>query len=180
MALRIGLLGSSALQNEGQDMPVILQSRTPQVTNPKSHWVPNCILKEPHPNGDVYLLAALKAQNCWQHASTRTRSESLGLFEKPSPRNSSRQPWTNEKRGAWTVVTKPKNSPKRFDPSINSWVYQRMIHILLIYCGLQTASGAQTAGGVICGLQTAGGELMGLGMSVGVNVSASFVGLNSN
>ena len=38
MALRIGLLGSSALQNDGLDAPDILQCRTPQETNPKGHW----------------------------------------------------------------------------------------------------------------------------------------------
>ena len=42
MALRIGLPGSSALQNDGHIMPVILQCRTPQETNPKGHWGPNC------------------------------------------------------------------------------------------------------------------------------------------
>ena len=35
MALRIGLLKSSALQNNGLDAPVILQCRTPQEINPK-------------------------------------------------------------------------------------------------------------------------------------------------
>ena len=44
MALRIGLLGSSALHNDGLDVPVILQCRTPQETNPKGHWGPNCVL----------------------------------------------------------------------------------------------------------------------------------------
>ncbi len=41
MALRIGLLKSSALQNDGLDAPVILQCRTPQETNPKGHWGPH-------------------------------------------------------------------------------------------------------------------------------------------
>ena len=41
MALRIGLLRSSALQNDGFDAPVILQCRTPQGTNPKGHWGPH-------------------------------------------------------------------------------------------------------------------------------------------
>ena len=41
MALRIGLLRSSALQNDGQDAPVILRCRTLQETNPKGHWGPN-------------------------------------------------------------------------------------------------------------------------------------------
>ncbi len=41
MALRIGLLRSLALQNDGLDAPVILQCRTPQETNPKGHWGPN-------------------------------------------------------------------------------------------------------------------------------------------
>ncbi len=41
MALRIGLLRSSALQNDGLDAPVILQCRTPQETNPKGHWGPH-------------------------------------------------------------------------------------------------------------------------------------------
>ena len=40
MALRIGLLRSSALQNDGRITPVILQCRTPQETNPKGHWGP--------------------------------------------------------------------------------------------------------------------------------------------
>jgi hypothetical protein len=44
MALRIGLPGSSALQNDGLDVPVILQCRTPQETNPKGHWGPNYFL----------------------------------------------------------------------------------------------------------------------------------------
>ena len=41
MALRIGLLGRSAPQNDGLDAPVILQCRTPQETNPKGHRGPN-------------------------------------------------------------------------------------------------------------------------------------------
>ena len=41
MALRIGLLRSSALQNDGRIVPVILQCRTPHETNPKGHWGPN-------------------------------------------------------------------------------------------------------------------------------------------
>ena len=41
MALKIGLLGSSALQNDGRAAPVILQCRTPRETNPKGHWGPN-------------------------------------------------------------------------------------------------------------------------------------------
>jgi hypothetical protein len=44
MALRIGLLGSSALQNDGHIKPVILQCRTPQETNPKGHWESTCLL----------------------------------------------------------------------------------------------------------------------------------------
>ena len=40
MALRIGLLESSALQNYGLDAHVILQCRTPQETNPKGQWGP--------------------------------------------------------------------------------------------------------------------------------------------
>ena len=44
MALRIGLLRSSALQNDGLDVPLILQCRTPQETNPKSHWGSNYFL----------------------------------------------------------------------------------------------------------------------------------------
>ena len=38
MALRIGLLRSSTLQNDVLDAPVILQCRTPQQTTPKGHW----------------------------------------------------------------------------------------------------------------------------------------------
>ncbi len=37
MALRIGLLRSSAVQNDGLYAPVILQCRTPQETNPGGH-----------------------------------------------------------------------------------------------------------------------------------------------
>ena len=40
MALRIGLLRSSAQQNDGRIKPVILQCRTPQETNPKGPWGP--------------------------------------------------------------------------------------------------------------------------------------------
>ncbi len=58
MALRIGLLTSSALQNDGRIKPVILRCRTPQETNPKGHWGPNYFLRKPPPNGDVDLLAA--------------------------------------------------------------------------------------------------------------------------
>ncbi len=43
MALRIGLLRASALQNDGRVKPVILQRRTPQETNPKGHWGPNLL-----------------------------------------------------------------------------------------------------------------------------------------
>ena len=38
MGLRIGLLGSSALQNDGPITPIILQCRTPQETNPEGRW----------------------------------------------------------------------------------------------------------------------------------------------
>ena len=41
MALRIGLLRSLALQNDGHIKPVILQCPTPQETNPKGRWGPN-------------------------------------------------------------------------------------------------------------------------------------------
>ena len=41
MDLRIGLLRSSALQNDGRIKPVILQCRTPGKTNPEGHWGPN-------------------------------------------------------------------------------------------------------------------------------------------
>jgi hypothetical protein len=40
MALRIGLPGSSALQHDGLDVPVILQCRTPQEYNPKDNLGP--------------------------------------------------------------------------------------------------------------------------------------------
>ena len=42
MALRLGLLRSSALQNDGRIEPVMLQRRSPQETKPKGHWGPNC------------------------------------------------------------------------------------------------------------------------------------------
>jgi hypothetical protein len=57
MALRIGLLRSSALQNDGLDVPLILQCRTPQETNPKGHWGPNYFLRNSPINGDVDLSA---------------------------------------------------------------------------------------------------------------------------
>ena len=41
LAIRIGLLWSSALQTDGRIKPMILQCRTPQETNPKGHWGPN-------------------------------------------------------------------------------------------------------------------------------------------
>jgi hypothetical protein len=44
MALRIGLLGSSALPNDGLEAPITLQCRTPQETNPDGHWGPNYFL----------------------------------------------------------------------------------------------------------------------------------------
>ena len=44
MALRVGLPGSSALQNDGHIKPVILQCRTPRETNPNGHWGPNYFL----------------------------------------------------------------------------------------------------------------------------------------
>jgi hypothetical protein len=44
MGLRIGVPGSSALQNDGLDVPVILQCRTPRETNPKGHWGPKYCL----------------------------------------------------------------------------------------------------------------------------------------
>ena len=40
MALRIGLLRSSALQNAGHIRPVILQCRTPRETDSKARWGP--------------------------------------------------------------------------------------------------------------------------------------------
>ena len=46
MALRIGLLRSSELENDGHIKPVILQCRTPQETTPKSHWGPNRFLRK--------------------------------------------------------------------------------------------------------------------------------------
>jgi hypothetical protein len=56
MALRIGLLESSALQNDGHDVPVILQCRTPQETNPKGNWGPILLLNSAPLNGDVDIL----------------------------------------------------------------------------------------------------------------------------
>ncbi len=44
MAVRIGLLRSSALQNGGLDVSLILQCRTSQETNPKRHWGSNYFL----------------------------------------------------------------------------------------------------------------------------------------
>ena len=67
MALRIGLLRSSALQNDGLDVPVILQCRTPQETNPKGHWGPNYFLRNSPLNGDVDLLAGSQYQQADQH-----------------------------------------------------------------------------------------------------------------
>ena len=58
MAVRIGLLRTSALQNDGRIKPVILQCRTPQETNPKGHWGPTYFLRNSPLNGDVDLLAA--------------------------------------------------------------------------------------------------------------------------
>jgi hypothetical protein len=46
MSLRIDLPGSSALQNDGLDVPVILQCRAPQETNPKRHGGPNYFLRK--------------------------------------------------------------------------------------------------------------------------------------
>ena len=46
MALRIGLPGSSAMQNDEHIKPVILQSRTRRETNPKGHWGPNYFLRK--------------------------------------------------------------------------------------------------------------------------------------
>ena len=43
MALNIGRLRSSALQNDGPNAPVILQCRAPQETNPKGHCGPNYV-----------------------------------------------------------------------------------------------------------------------------------------
>ena len=45
-ALRMRLLRSSALQNDGLDAPVILECRTSQETNPKGHWGPNYIFRK--------------------------------------------------------------------------------------------------------------------------------------
>ena len=58
MVLKIELLKSAALPNDGDILPVILQCRTPQETNPKGLWGPNHFLRKPPPNGDVDLLAA--------------------------------------------------------------------------------------------------------------------------
>ena len=41
MALRIGFPGGLALQNDGLDVPLIVQCRTPRETNPKGHRGPN-------------------------------------------------------------------------------------------------------------------------------------------
>ena len=46
LALRIGLLRSSAVQNDGRIKPVMLQCRTPRETNPKGHWGPNYFLRK--------------------------------------------------------------------------------------------------------------------------------------
>ncbi len=47
MALRIGLLRSSALQNDGHDVPVILQCRTPQETNPTlPRWLNDSLINQ--------------------------------------------------------------------------------------------------------------------------------------
>ena len=44
MALRIGLNGFKVIWPQWLDVPVILQCRTPQETNPKGHWEPNYFL----------------------------------------------------------------------------------------------------------------------------------------
>jgi hypothetical protein len=41
MTLRVNFLQRSALQNDGLDVPIILQYRTARETNPESHWEPN-------------------------------------------------------------------------------------------------------------------------------------------
>ena len=46
MALRIGLPGSSAMQNDGHIKPVMLQCRTPRDTNPKGHWGAKLLLEK--------------------------------------------------------------------------------------------------------------------------------------
>ena len=62
MALRIGLLRSSALQNDGLDVPVILQFRTPRETNPKGHWGPKYFL------GKSIMNAFRLSLNAWERA----------------------------------------------------------------------------------------------------------------
>ena len=46
VALRIALLRSSALQNDGRIRPVMLQCRTPQETDPKGHWGPHYFFRQ--------------------------------------------------------------------------------------------------------------------------------------
>jgi hypothetical protein len=61
MALRIALLRSPALQNDRLYVPVILQCRPRQETNPKGHWVPNYFVRNSPLNGGVDLLAGSDA-----------------------------------------------------------------------------------------------------------------------
>ena len=68
MAHRVGLPGSSALQNDGHIVPVILQCRTPQETNPKGHWGPNYFL------GKSLFFSSLVVLVCLGPLTAATRS----------------------------------------------------------------------------------------------------------
>ncbi len=83
LALRIGLLRSSALQDDGHIKPVMLQCRTPQETNPEGHWGVNYFMRNAPLNGDVDLLAgsdyvtnnsaSIRARQCWLIKTRMTR-----------------------------------------------------------------------------------------------------------
>jgi hypothetical protein len=57
-------------ENYGFDVPVILQCRTPQETNPEGRWGSNYCLRISPPNGDVDLLAG--SDTCQGTQGTRS------------------------------------------------------------------------------------------------------------
>jgi hypothetical protein len=80
MALRIGLLMSSALQHDGLDAPVILQCRPPQGSNPQGHWGPNYFFIK-----SLLLLYVLMSRFC-TGANFNTEADGVGKWMLPCTR----------------------------------------------------------------------------------------------
>ena len=80
MALSISPPVSSALQNDGLDVPVILQCRIPRSTNPKGHWGQLTFLE----NHCVCSSLVVLVCHCVYPSSTHTHGELVAQVVRPA------------------------------------------------------------------------------------------------